>query len=96
MKKDYWVYQERDSAEPWAVHVYGFRDYLNLAFYAEYIPAKTRKYLHVPLTYGDLLKTFEGFATEYDIGWTTQDLVQVTELWQAIRQDWFVLFGKEL
>lgn len=94
--KDYWVYQERECREPWAVHVYGFEDHLNFSFYAEYLPAKTEKFLSVPVTFDDLMDVFQEFHGEHGKEWTASEYDQVREFWQIIKQDYFVLYGRKL
>jgi hypothetical protein len=94
--KDYWLYQERECREPWAVHVYGFKDHLDFSFYAEYLPAKTEKFLDVPVTFEDLLDVFQEFHEEHGLEWTPSDHDQIIGFWETIKQDYLVLYGRKL
>lgn len=87
MHKDYWLYQE-DAQEPFAAHVYVFSEgYMDISIYAEYIPAKTHKDLHVNAEYGEYMDAFDLFAGLYDVQLSSDDIRQINELWMRISKD---------
>lgn len=87
MHKDYWLYQE-DAQEPFAAHVYVFSEgYIDISIYAEYIPAKTHKDLHVNAEYGEYMDAFDLFAGLYDVRLSSDDIRQINELWTRISKD---------
>lgn len=93
MYRDYWVYQERDVKEPWAAHVHAFAPeknrpgYIDVAFYAEYAPSKSKRYIGVILSYNHLLGAFEEFSKECGVEFTLDEVKQVNRLWLSIAHD---------
>ena len=87
MHKDYWLYQE-DVPEPFAAHVYVFSDgYIDISFYAEYIPSRTYKDLHVNAEYCEYMDVFDLFAGLHDVAFSANDIRQINELWTRISKD---------
>lgn len=87
MHKDYWLYQE-DAPEPFAAHVYVFSDgYIDISFYAEYIPSRTHKDLHINAEYGEYMDAFDLFAGLHDVAFSANDIRQINELWTRINKD---------
>lgn len=87
MHKDYWLYQE-DAPEPFAAHVFVFSDgHIDFSFYAEYIPSKTHKDLHVKAEYSEYMDVFDLFAGMYDVQLSFNDVRQINELWTRISKD---------
>lgn len=91
MHRDYWLYQSDANSEvkePFAAHVYAFSDgYIDVSFYAEYIPAKTYKDLRIPATYENFMDAFDLFAGLHDVSFTSDDTRQINELWATIVKD---------
>lgn len=88
MTRDYWMYQERTVKDPFAVHVWVIdRHHVDFAFYAENIPAKTRKYLYVDIKLSAFMQVFYAFAKLAKMELTNEDFDQVTELFLSIKQD---------
>lgn len=55
MARDRWIYQERETPEPWALHIWLFDDAtIDFALYAEWLPAKSRKFIGRPATFESL------------------------------------------
>lgn len=85
MHKNYWLYQEDNL---FAAHVYVFSDgYMDISFYAEHIPSKTHKDLHINVDYGEYMDAFDLFAGLYDVALSSNDIRQINELWTRISKD---------
>lgn len=90
---DYWVYQERDVKEPWAAHVYAFAPekgrpgYIDVSFYAEYAPSKSKKFVGVNLSYSGILEAFGEFSKGCGVDFTLDEVKQVNRLWLGIAHD---------
>lgn len=82
MVRDYWIYQERDVLEPWAVHVWLLNDMtLNLAIYAEWIPAKAKRILAIPATFEDFTAELQKCCNDNGQAFTVADMKQLNRVW---------------
>ena len=88
MTRDYWVYQDREVAEPWAAHVYVIGvDSIDIRFYAEYLPAKAFNVIGLSCDYAALLDAFREFSEKHSQEFTIDDIQQVNRLWLSIAND---------
>lgn len=94
MTRDYWLYQEREVKEPFALHVWVIdKHHADFCFYAEYLPAKSRKYLYVDIKHNDFIGILEAFAKTAGIELESNDYDQMTELYLSIKQDLHIMKG---
>ena len=88
MTRDYWLYQERKVKEPFALHVWVIdKHHADFRFYAEYLPAKSRNYLYVDISFKEFTRILEAFAKSACIELETSDYDQIAELYLSIKQD---------
>lgn len=88
MARDFWMYQERDVAEPFAAHIWLFdAEYVSIRIYAEYVKSGAEIHMFVPINLRELFGVFEGFAEKYGWELNVQDYDQLETLYAALVQD---------
>lgn len=82
MAFNFWIYQERDVPEPWAVHAWLLDNgTLDLAIYAEWIPSKSKKILNIPATFEEFAGALTRVCSDYGQMLTIADLKQLNTVW---------------
>lgn len=82
MAFNYWVYQERDVPEPWAIHVWLFDDCLaDLSIYAEWLPYGAMRIVGIPATFENFVDTIEEICENYGHPLTLPDMKQLNSVW---------------
>lgn len=82
MAFNFWIYQERDVTEPWAVHAWLLDNgTLDLAIYAEWIPSKSKKVLNIPATFDEFTDALAKVCKDNGRVLTVADLKQLNTVW---------------
>lgn len=88
MARDFWMYQERNVAEPFAAHIWLLDgEFVNIRIYAEYVKSGAEIHMFVPISLRELYKIFEGFAQDHGWALNTQDYDQIETLYESLVQD---------
>lgn len=88
MARDFWMYQARDVAEPFAAHIWLFDSkYAKIRFYAEYVKSGAEIRMVAPISLRELFKVFEGFAEKHGWELNAQDYDQIETLYEALVQE---------
>lgn len=88
MARDRWIYQERDVAEPWALHVWLLDNgTVDAAVYAEYLPSKSKKLLGIPATFDAFTDALRAILDESGNMLTVEDMKTLHTHWTRFAID---------
>lgn len=90
--RDFWIYQDREISEPWAVHVWVIPDasegyVLNARVYAEYIPFGSKSFLALSGNWETIRDTVQDVVSEYapdGIDFTEDDTEHIQAIFETI------------
>lgn len=85
MAFSFWVYQERDVPEPWAVHAWLLDNgTIDLAIYAEWIPSKSKKILNIPATFEEFTYALTKVCNDNGQVMTVEDVKNLNTVWMKM------------
>ena len=82
--RDFWIYQDREIAEPWAIHVFiGNDETMSVRMYAEYLSGKRATVTKVRVSLVVLLECIKAIIVNADKAecFSKEDEAQIRDYW---------------
>ena len=89
--KDYWIYQQRRRAVPWALHIFATKEGRSIRcdfdMYAEFINNKSHKITVKDIALHNLARWVDDLCADYGVTFTLEDETQIDSELQLLKQD---------
>lgn len=89
--KDYWIYQERRKAVPWALHIFASKEgrstKCDFDLYAEWVNSKSHKITVKDVALHNVCKLVRELCEKHNIEFTMQDATQIDNEVRFLKND---------
>lgn len=89
--KDYWIYQERRKAIPWALHIFATKEgrstRCDFDMYAEWIRNKSHKITVKDVSLHNVSRWVHDICADFGMVFTVEDATQIDNELRLLKQD---------
>lgn len=88
-KRDFWIYQDREVSEPWAVHVWIFpgvngESFMDIRIYAEYLDKYERTFTNLTVDFENIVEKVISITAMAppDVQFTNEDYEHIKHVFE--------------